>query len=344
MLLNLPHRQFVFTFPKILRVYFRNNKLYSEISQLINTIILDYYSEQKGDNIKTACVIAYQTYGEFVRYNPHFHALVLEGCFNQDGNFHHIPISDLTHMTEYFRQKIIQYFLKTERINKSLAENLLSWKHSGFSIDNSVMIYPHDNKAKESLAEYMTRCPVSLNKIVYEPVKGKVLFHTKYNSYFKENLKVFDAEDFIAELTQHIPLPRMRLIRYYGLYSSRSKEKWDEMEHVAKHAPEGWKEIHQIQVTEEEPGTKTEDEVVDAIPDKNSQKAWARLIAKIYEVDPLVCPHCGSQMRVVAVIIDPDEVKKILKHLEKNGKSPPGVGEEVFDLDKAVLALSDAEV
>ena len=28
----------------------------------------------------------------------------------------------------------------------------------------------------------------------------------------------------------------------------------------------------------------------------------------------------------------------------KIGKSPPGVGEEVFDLDKAVLALSDAEV
>jgi hypothetical protein len=84
-------------------------------------------------------------------------------------------------MTEYFRRKVVQYLLKTERIKKGLADNLLSWKHSGFSIDNSVMIYPHDIKAKESLAEYMTRCPVSLNKIVYEPVKGKVLFHTKYN-------------------------------------------------------------------------------------------------------------------------------------------------------------------
>ncbi len=41
-------------------------------------------------------------------------------------------------MTEYFRQRIIRYFLKTERINKSMAHNLLSWKHSGFSIDNSV--------------------------------------------------------------------------------------------------------------------------------------------------------------------------------------------------------------
>ena len=51
---------------------------------------------------------------------------------------------------------------------------------------------------------------------------------------------------------------------------------------------------------------------------------WARLIAKIYEVDPLVCPHCGSDMKVIAVIMDFTEVKKILKYLEKTGKSPPG--------------------
>ncbi len=29
-----------------------------------------------------------------------------------------------------------------------------------------------------------------------------------------ENLSVFDAQDFIAEVTQHIPLPRVRLVRY----------------------------------------------------------------------------------------------------------------------------------
>ncbi len=40
------------------------------------------------------------------------------------------------------------------------------------------------------------------------------------------NKKLFDAEDFIAELTQHIPPLRMRLVRYYGLYSSRSRWKW----------------------------------------------------------------------------------------------------------------------
>jgi hypothetical protein len=45
----------------------------------------------------------------------------------------------------------------------------------------------------------------------------------------------------------------------------------------------------------------------DAIPcilepqgnEKAFRKSWARLIRKIYEVDPLVCPKCKGAMRVI---------------------------------------------
>ena len=324
-LLKLPHRQFVFTFPKMLRVYFSNSRLFAEIARLINAIILDYYKSIAGKNIKTACVVVYQSYGEFIRFNPHFHALVLEGCFDEHGRFVYIPIKNTQKMTEYFRRRIIQYFLKTKRIDKNKANNLLSWKHSGFSIDNSVMLYSNDKTARESLAQYMARYIVSLKKLIYEPVKGKVLFYTKYNSYFKENLKIFSGEDFIAELVQHIPPPRMRLIRYYGLYSSRSREKWKEWEHISRHAPSGWKEANlKLKEIESEPELDlTEEKSGTGFSNKNGS-VWARLIAKIYEVDPLVCPHCGSDMKVIAVIMDYTEVEKILKHLAKTGKSPPG--------------------
>jgi len=141
---------------------------------------------------------------------------------------------------------VVQYFLDNDLISQTLAENLLSWKNSGFSIDNSIQLYSTDKKARESLAQYIVRCPISLKKIIYEPFKGKVIFHTKYNAYFKENTKLFDAADFIAELTQHIPPLRMRLVRYYGLYSSRSRWKWQEWGHVLKHAPDGWKKKNSI--------------------------------------------------------------------------------------------------
>ena len=49
--------------------------------------------------------------------------------------------------------------------------------------------------------------------------------------------------------------------------------------------------------------------------DRGFRRNWARLIQKIYEVDPLVCPKCAGQMRVVAFIEDMDVIRKILKHL-----------------------------
>jgi hypothetical protein len=52
--------------------------------------------------------------------------------------------------------------------------------------------------------------------------------------------------------------------------------------------------------------------------------AWARLLAKIYEIDALHCSRCGSPMKVPAVITDPHEVRRILLHLIKTGVTPPG--------------------
>ena len=110
--------------------------------------------------------------------------------------------------------------------------------------------------------------------------------------------------------------------RFYGLYSSRSREKWKEMDHVARHAPDGWKNVHLENDVLEEKDDIAENATSAVFPAKST---WARLIAKIYEVDPLVCTKCGGEMKVVAVIMDSVELEKILKHLVKTGKSPPGV-------------------
>ena len=46
------------------------------------------------------------------------------------------------------------------------------------------------------------------------------------------------------------------------------------------------------------------------------------LIQRVYEIDPSVCPKCQSEMKVIAVITEYDEIQKILACLKKN-KSPP---------------------
>jgi hypothetical protein len=60
---------------------------------------------------------------------------------------------------------------------------------------------------------------------------------------------------------------------------------------------------------------------------KSCSKSWARLIKKIYEVDPLTCPKCGSSMRIIAFIEDYKVIKKILDWLGidefKRDRPPP---------------------
>ncbi len=39
-----------------------------------------------------------------------------------------------------------------------------------------------------------------------------------------------------------------------------------------------------------------------------------------FEADPLVCPSCGSEMKVIAFILDHAVVDKILRHLKRRAE------------------------
>jgi hypothetical protein len=45
-------------------------------------------------------------------------------------------------------------------------------------------------------------------------------------------------------------------------------------------------------------------------------KGWAEMIRKVYEVDPMVCPRCGGQMKVIAFLTDYAVVDRIIDHLK----------------------------
>ena len=73
-----------------------------------------------------AGIIAYESSGDFLRWNPHFHSLILEGGFDEEGNFVFLPISDTSKITELFGRLVIKYFQEKELINDKFARNLLS--------------------------------------------------------------------------------------------------------------------------------------------------------------------------------------------------------------------------
>ena len=315
----------VFTFPKVLRVFFRHDRrLYGEISKLVYRMIQSFYNAAAGRRVQSAAVIAYASAGEFARWNPHLHAIFLEGGFDREGRFIHVPSLNLSKLSQYFRSSMVAFFLKRTLLNERLARNMLGWTHSGFSVDLTVKIPATSSKAREALAQYIARPPVSLRKMLVEEHAESVLYRSEYNPYFHTDSKLFPATEFLLEVLQHLPDAGTRLIRRYGLYSSRSRGTWSRKPYLARLAPEGWQKNHQPQPALRL-GTPSQNTLDQSVSAKESRSAWARLLAKVYEVDPLRCTRCGSQMRVLSVITDPQQVRRILRHLIKSGAAPPGL-------------------
>jgi len=216
LLLNLPHRQFVWTVLRILRPYFRHNRrLFSEISRLIFAIIKGaaqaFYSKAANTGIKTGMVLAYQTSGEFLRAGrPHGIPISTASCWKADlmrmaGSC--ISLSGTSgRMSEYFRRVIIKFFLKKELISAKIATSLINWRHSGFSVDYSIHLPAHSTKARKALSQYISRPPLSLKKIsVCENGDATVISYTSDNEFFQGKTEPFSVSRFLLEVTQHIP-------------------------------------------------------------------------------------------------------------------------------------------
>lgn len=96
----------------------------------------------------------------------------------------------------------------------------------------------------------------------------------------------------------HVPDRYEHLVRYAGWYSNRARG-----ERAKKASEVGPAEVAP---TEAEPASEFA---------ARARANWARLIQKVYEVDPLECPACGARMRVIALIEEPGVIERILRHL-----------------------------
>ena len=125
-----------------------------------------------------------------------------------------------------------------------------------------------------------------------------------YLSKDAKTTKTFDALDWLAQRVTHIPNKGEQMVRYYGFYSNKSRG-------LRKKAG-------------------TDDQVPALIDSDISRQAfrknWARLIQKIFHVNPLLCLKCLGSMKIISFIDDSEIIQKILNHLglwEVKRKPPP---------------------
>jgi len=333
--LNVPHRQFVWTVPKRLRIFFRFHRdLLEQLPRLAWQSILQTYLALLGDDARPGGVLAIQTFGSLMHFHPHIHGLITDGAFTPDGRFHPIPVN-LTDepFLRIWENNVLRLLLDANRIEADLVAQIRSWRHSGFSVDRSVRLPAGDRPGIGRLAQYMARCPFSLARVVRISSSGQVIYRAEKHPPHRfpepasedlfggtaRNFQVFGPLDFLAELTQHIPNQGEHLARYYGHYSNKARGL------RAKRADDEADANHQPQ--HDDP-----DQPIIADPVRLDRRHWAMLIQRIYQADPLRCPKCGGTMKIIAFIEadQGDVIRKILEHCglweDPPSRGPPGPG------------------
>lgn len=79
-------------------------------------------------------------------------------------------------------------FLCTEgALAADLAQRMLGWHHSSFSVHNRIRSKASDAEARQRLARYMIRCPFSLEKMRYDSGSGMVVYRSRLHATLKRN-------------------------------------------------------------------------------------------------------------------------------------------------------------
>ncbi len=304
-LAEVPHRHMVFTIPKALRGLFRRERrLLGLLSRTAYDAIRRLYQAHFGrGDVVPGCVASLQTFGSYsANFHPHVHCLVTEGAFTREREFLPLLFVDVRAIERLFQALLLRRLYAAERLSEEFIERLEGWRHSGFSVYGEQVVMPDEPERLERLARYLTRPPLPVASVSHDD-DGRVRVKTPPDPRTGATELLLDPLEWVHRICLQIPDPRYHLTRSYGAYANKVRR---------LRVPGG--DIPPRVSTEEE-------EETDFV--KARKASWARLIRRIYEVDPLLCPRCATVMDVLAVITEPSVIDRILRHRTDAGIDGP---------------------
>jgi Putative transposase len=130
---------------------------------------------------------------------------------------------------------------------------------------------------------------------------------------------IFEPLDFMSKLAALVPVLRVNLSRYHGVFAPNSSHR---AEIIIK--PQDKVDVTGESLLE---GEKSKGK-------KQAAMTWAQCLKRAFKVDIEICEICGGRAKVIACITEPVAINKILSHLKlKQGgqisrlpasRAPPG--------------------
>ena len=172
-----------------------------------------------------------------------------------------------------------------------------------------VAIGGQDRKRIERLCRYISRPPIARERLSELP-DGRIAYQLRHRWRDGTTHVVFEPKELLEKLAVLVPWPRSNALRYHGVFAPGSK----------------WREA--VIRDRSDPPTPAASQ-----PTTPGQEAgsffrprylpWAKLIARVFESEVLVCPACGGEAKVIAAIIQPSVIRAILNSLGLSPRAPP---------------------
>lgn len=318
--MEVPHRHLVFSLPKALRKGFLyNRELLQKLPGIVWKAYLDQLQEATGGQEgKAGGVLSIHTFSSRdLSFNPHIHGIVTAGCFDGEEETFTPFMADQQKIQKRAEKSVINLLREEVPQLEEVIESMKDWEHSGFDCFLGSRIPPDQEEDISRLTCYILRPPFTLGSIQADQVNGKFRYNSRHAN---KECPPLDPLELMARICVHIPDKYKHTVFRYGIYSNAA---------VGKRKK-------QKQQNEEEDGDQKGEE------NSGGNSEWARLMKKVWNVDPLECPECGGEMEIIAFVTDRAEIDRIINHcnLDVNWRGPP---EEASNIPDAEMTPADID-
>ena len=262
--------------------------------------------------------------------------IALDGVFSEDPasgavRFHEATELAPAHWQEVERtvqRRVLRAFRARLLLEPDAAHAMLSWQASGgFSVDASVRVEGDDRAGVERLVRYCARPPLALERLhaldgsaALASPDARLLYRLPGPDLHGRTELLLSPLELLERLSRLITPPRIHRHRYHGVLAPHARLR-SAVTLIGRPEPESGEHVAAVGVPASSPPP--DPEPGPSPSGASARMRWAQLIARIYEVLPLLCPACGSEMRILAFLTHPPTTQAILLHLELPHRPPP---------------------
>ncbi len=196
--------------------------------------------------------------------------------------------------------------LKSVTDNDHTATKGLVAKSSGFSLHAGVATKAHERDRLEKICRYIARPAVSEERLSTND-QGDVIYRFKKPWDDGTTALKLTPMELMERLVALVPRPRVHLTRYHGVLGPHYKHR----KQIVPKPPE-------LKLVQDDQTIKPQQ-----LELKKKNLNWARLLARVFNIDVETCIKCGGKMKIIAAIEDPKVIRKILEHMGLPTKPPP---------------------